>query len=1130
MKNRIITTSIREIKNSYKRFISLIVISLLGVSVFVGIKMSAPDMIKSLDVYYDNNDVYDIKIISTLGLTNKDIEALNNIDTVKKAYGSYSYDALIKNKEKELVLKVIGITEDVNKIEIINGRKPNNNEVVVEENFLKKEKLKIGDEITFLDSDVFKENKLTIVGTVKSPLYINNGTTSSRGTTKLAAGKIDYYVYINENNFDINYYTESYIIVDNTKDKITNEDEYKKTVKDCIKEINRIKQKQEEDRYYEIYNEAYEEIIKNENEGLEKFDSAKNELDNASYNLKKGKKELDSSNEKLKLAETTLNDTKKSLDAYKDELVKTKETLNIASEEITNAKNKLNEELKKYGLTEYGITTFIKGLEQETIPKEIIINGLSKEIENYDIFVNIINKIYESSNEENFINLIKEKITKEEFLENFKIDYLNYDDINLLISNINELGLKNIVYDYLKNDSVINNVLLKLYSDEESYIKIVIASEFYKLDSNKFYEVLTIINTVDKEEEKYNSGLNEYKKGLEEYNKAYTSYITYYNEYQNGLSNYNNGLVKYNNNLNLYNTKLEEYYNSKRLFELEIDLYKEELNKISKAKWYIYDRLDDVGYSNFINDGHSVTNLSNVFPTIFFIVAILISLISMSRMVEDDRMLIGTLKSLGFNNKHIRKKYILYSSLATILGGTLGSLIGFFILPIFVWNIYKIMYDIPVFSYYYDLTSIILGILIALICICGTTIITIRKVVKEKPSDLLRPKAPVVGKRILLEKISFIWKRISFSNKITIRNISRYKKRVLMTSISIMGCTGLMLAGFGIKDSIVQVPNKQYNEIFKFDEMVYLTGELSLDDINHMLDNEYVENFAPANMVATAKVSEYNINIFVPDSEESLYNVVNLKDVKTGKKLKLENNKIVISDKLAELANKKVGDKITITDINNNKHKLIISGISENYIGHYIFMNKETYEKNFEEFKTNIVYLNIDDIKNEEKLSRELLKNDNVISIVSSNVTINGTKETFKSLDSVVLILIVLSGSLSFVVLYNLSNINISERKREIATLKVLGFTNKEVDNYINKESIILTILGIILGLIFGILLTKVIMKTIEINLLRFIVNINLSSFIITSSLIMIFTIIVNIIIHFSLKKVDMIESLKSVE
>lgn len=1079
-KNRINTISVREIKYSFKRFLSLLVMSMLGVGVFVGIKMAAPDMLKSLDSYYDENNFYDIKIISTLGLTDDDIKALSDIDTVEKVYGSYSKDVLIKINGAESVIKVISLNENVNKIQILKGRMPlKNNEIVVEKTLLDHEKLKIGDKITLLDDNGFKNKKLTIVGIVKSPLYITNtSSTLNRGNTNLGTGKINYYTYIANNNFNLDYYTEIYITVKKAKSKTTNSSSYNELVNKTINNINKIKLDRQNNRYNEIYSLINDEITKNEVEGQSKINSAEKLLNDTNKQLINGKNILDNTKKELDSSLIKLNELKARLDNAKLALDNNKIKLDSVKLQMEEGKSKINEKLQSYNLTFDDINKFEDTINNIDISKDEIINLIPTDIPNYDEIIDIIDMLYELNLDDTLKDYIVNPDSMDDLINLIPMDTPNYDEIV----------------------ETINNIM-------------------------QFYNSVEKIKEVQKA---YDNGINLYNASLLEYNNGYNTYINYYNEYQNGLALYNNGLNKYNNNLNLYNSKLQEYYNSKRIFELEIMEAKKKLEEIPESTWYVYDRFDDNGYSNYIDDGNSVSNLSKVFPSIFFVVAVLISLISMSRMVEDDRINIGTLKSLGFKNRHIRKKYLLYSGIATILGGIIGSLLGFFLLPRYIWSIYKILFDVPKFKYDYNPINIIIGIAISFICICGTTLLTIRKVVKEKPSDLMRPKAPENGKRVILEKIPLIWNRIKFSNKITIRNLFRYRKRVFMTIVGILGCTALMLAGFGIRNSVVSIPNKQYNEIFNFDEMIYLTG----NDINtnEIFNNKHIVNRLDTKMDISMSSKDYDINLFVPENENDIKNVLNLKDVKTGKILKLYNNKVIITDKLAELENKKVGDKIKITNSDNKEYEFIISGICENYVGHYIFMNKETYEKNIGTYVTNIVYLNIDNLKNEDALSKTLMKDNNVISIISIASTINTVNNMLESLNSVVLILIFLSGALSFVVLYNLSYINISERKREIATLKVLGFTDKEVDNYITKETIILTLIGIILGLIFGIFLTNVIVDTVEIEMVRFLHNIKIFSFIITSIIVMLFTLLVNRIIHYALKKIDMIESLKSVE
>jgi putative ABC transport system permease protein len=548
---------------------------------------------------------------------------------------------------------------------------------------------------------------------------------------------------------------------------------------------------------------------------------------------------------------------------------------------------------------------------------------------------------------------------------------------------------------------------------------------------------------------------------------------------------------------------------------------------IKHPTWYIYDRKDEKTYSDYIDDANSIANLSKIFPVVFFAVAVLVSLISMNRMVEEDRQEIGTLKSLGFSNATIMTKYFIFSLIATSVGGILGSAIGLTCLPTIIFEIYKILFDVPNLVLSLNLKSTLLGFFITVICVCGTTIITAYKVLREKPSELMRPKAPKGGKRVFLENIKFIWNNIKFSQKVTIRNLFRYKKRVLVTVCGIAGCTALMLCGFGIRDAITDIAEKQFNYIFKFDGTVYMSG--INDNYEKIFDNESITSVSKTQRINT-KVDDVDSYIFVSENSEELSNLINMEDVETGKIVNLETGKVIITEKLSKLAGLNVGDKISIIDVKNKTYEYEISGIVNNYIGHYIYMDKETFEQSGEEYTPNVVYINIDETANQEELATKLLENDEVLSVIFKDSLIKSVDDMLGSLNNVVYILIILAAALSFVVLHNLSNININERKREIATLKVLGFYDKEVDDYITKENILLTIIGIAIGLVCGYFLTKAVIGTVEIETCRFIYNIKPISYIYSAIISGIFTLIVNFMTHFKLKKINMIDSLKSIE
>lgn len=817
MKNKILTNSFRTIKKSFSRFIPLFVMSFLGVFVFSGLQSVKPDMMTTLDNFLDEHNIYDLKVISTGGLTDDDVVALMGIEGIKDVEYSYSLDKIIQIEEDDLVINISSFPKSINSLKLIDGKFPSqNNEIIVENNFIKKTSYKIGDTINIEDKKL-KQKSYVIVGTIESGLYFNNDKLKQdRGTTTIGSGTISYYTYVLEDSFDQDYYNSIYITVDDAIHQLTASEDYNNSIEKIKNDINDIKSIQETARY----------------------------------------------------------------------------------------------------------------------------NSLCTEFKN--------------------------------------------------------------------NKNIVN----------------------------------------------------------------------------------------------------------------------EELQKIKMPTWYVYDRTNNQTYLDYVDDTKSVANLSKIFPIVFFAVAILVSLISMNRMVEEDRIEIGTLKSLGFSNKEIMLKYLMFSIIATLLGGLLGGILGILILPSLVFSIYGMLFHVPNFYVGLNLSKIVISLLLSVLCICGTTIFTVLKVVKEKPSDLMRPKAPKAGKKIVLERWNFFWKKISFSNKVTLRNLFRYKKRGIVTIIGIAGCSSLMLCGFGIRDAIVDIAKMQFRETFTYDAMVYVNDiQGKTSDI---FDNKYIDDIVEIQNI-NVKKDTTSANMFIVDKEEAT-KIVNLVD-KDGNQLKIESGKVIITDKFADLTNLKVGDTINVVDDNNESYSYEISGIAKNYLMHYIYIDKETFKEN-NEYSSNVIYLNLNNTTQvvEEELSKELMDKDEVLNVSFVQELLDNTNDMLTSLNKVVAIIIVLSATLAFVVLYNLSNININERKREISTLKVLGFHDKEVDNYITKENIIFTIFGILLGSFAGYFLTKTVIITVEIEKARFIHHISLNSYIYAGIITIIFTLIVNLVTHFNLKKIDMIASLKSVD
>ena len=819
MKTKLLKHIFMKIKDNYKRFLSLICMAFLGVGFYAGIQSSSPDMLKTLDNFYDENNVYDISVISNVGLTEDDLLKLSKIKNVELAINIQEKDTYLEIEENNYVVKLIEYNSQMNNVYIKEGRLPkNSNEVSVDNALLENNNLKLGDNIT-IDG-----KKYSIVGNVISPLYFS----AERPNSNLGSGKVDYYIYVYNGSLDLEAYSNIYITVKGAKKYLTNSDSYKKLINNVKKDIDLIKDKQQDIRYDELYSD----------------------------------------------------------------IIETSEM--------------------------YGIS----------------------------------------------------------------------------------------------------------------------------IDESKFI----------------------------------------------------------------------------------------------KPKWYIYDRLDNTSYKELINASDNLKKIGNIFPIIFFAISVLVSLISMMRMIEEDRVENGTLKSLGYNSFHITLKYVIYSLLATTIGSSVGAIFGSYIIPSVIWNIYKKIFFIPKFIYLLKSDYNALGLWICILCICGTSVIVCIKNLREVPANLMRPKAPKSGKKILLERINFIWKKLKFSDKITIRNIFRYKSRVITTILGIAGCTALILAGFGLKDSIKDVTDFQFNNIIKYDKMLMTNESINQIDIEkELLNDDKVENFTNVN-TQNIKVlfneEQQEVTMITPDDFNSISKSISLIDLKTNNIIdNISDNSCIISEKTAKLLDIDVGDKISLLDNDNNKYDIKVSYIIKNYINQYLYINKNTYNNLFKDYKINSILISLkDEDKNSKEFDKKYISNGYALTIVDNDDIKSSMNDMLGSIDSIVAILIIAAASLAFVVLYNLSNINISERKREIATLKVLGFYPSEVDKYINRETVLLTILGIGIGLLFGSYLSHFIISTCEPDYIMFDRHVYTLSYFYSLFITVIFTIIVTIVTHFNLKKINMVTSLKNVE
>ena len=799
IKKALLKDTFKEIKKSYKRFISILLMALLGVGFFAGLRASSPDMVDSIDTYYKKQNVYDIEVMSTLGLTDSDIEALSNIENVEHLYGTYSRDGLIKTNDKEIVSKILCV-DDVNQPVLVEGNMPENiDECVVEKSFLEETGKKIGDTIDIepektnetttketieetnetntsetiggtnettttegKETDYLKNTSLKIVGVVESPLYISR----ERGSTKLGTGVIDYYIYVNRENVNSDVYTEIYITLQNRDKYQTGSHKYEDYVEETKNKIEEIKEERENARYQELIDEANAEIAKAEEEFNTEKQNGEAELQEAENKINEGKAQIESGEAEINNNERTANQKFKSAET---------EIESAKTEVAKNALRLNNEKIEAE-----------KGFEEAETQKA----GLQSTLDNINNAIKITD------------NSIAEKQAQLETVE-------TEEEMTAIQQEIAQLQATNQVYETNKQS---------------------VQAGITEID-NQIASGRQELQNAEAQIDSARSQIQSQEATLEQTkNKTYTQIVNAKKELEASKQEIENAEAELETARAEFNTKIQEA-------EGKLIDAREKVSEIEKAEWYILDRQQNSGYSSYIQDTESIENLSIVFPIVFFAISALVSLTSMTRMVEEERQEIGTLKALGYNKFHIMLKYLIYSSLACIIGGVIGMNIGFQLLPRIIWDMYEMMYTLPEFivSFNHQYSSMGLGLIY--ICIVGATLYTILKEVKETPATLLRPKAPKYGKRVLLERVGFIWKRLKFSHKVTVRNIFRYKKRFLMTIIGIMGCTALILAGFGLKDSISSILPNQYEDICHYDMLVSLKTALTDEQRNTYIEN-----------------------------------------------------------------------------------------------------------------------------------------------------------------------------------------------------------------------------------------------------------------------------------------------------
>lgn len=1033
-------------------------------------------MKQTIDTYLDDTETMDIQVLSTLGITQEDVEALENIEGVEKVIPAYSQDVMIQTTDKEYVAKVQSI-EEVNKVEIVEGRMPENaNECVIDTEYLENENHKIGDTIFIDAEDCLNTQELTIVGTINSPLYL----TRTKGTSKLGAGTIHYIIYVPKEAFNLEVYTEAYIIAEQAKEISFFDKEYEEKIEHVKDEIEKISEERKDLRYEEVIGEANEKLQEAENTLAEEKQKAEEEIQNAEKELEDGRRELEE-------GEQELNQNEQNAER---EFQNAESLIEQAEAELTQKETELNQGkqaiIDQYGSIDNALTT----LQANQAQIEAGIQQLNQSKTEYE------GKIEET---EQLISSLQQQEQTPEIVEQIQQLQFALSGYTEAVTTIN-----NMITEQNTNLSAVKSGI--------EQIQVLLAGE-------------TQIAEGRQELENQKNELETTKR------QTWNQIAEARAEIETGKKEIEEGQKELEEGKKEADEKIAEA-------EKEIQNAKDEIAEIEEPEWYILDRDTNMGIASFKQDTDRIAKIGKVFPIVFFIVAALISLTSMTRMVEEQREKIGTLKALGYPKGKIALKYIIYAFSATVIGGIIGLVVGFYTIPRIIYDMYRMMYTTPELIMEFNLTYTFVGLGLAVACTCLATAYASYKELKEMPATLMRPKSPKLGKRVILEKIPFIWNKLKFTQKVTVRNIFRYKKRFLMTIIGIFGCTSMIIAGFGLRDSISSMIPSQYGKIFQYTMRTDMKeGEDASQFISTLAEKEEVLDSIAVNMQSieiTKGEKTEEPQLIIPKEVDRLSEFIKLKERNKDEIFLLEEDNIFITEKMAKLLDVKEGDEVILKDADNNEVRAKVSHVVENYLMHYVYMSPETYEKLFgKTVDYNVVLSKTVEFseEQEEEFAKDILDhNTNVSGVTFTSSTTTLYDDVMNNLSYVVGVLIVSAGLLAFVVLYNLSNVNISERIRELASIKVLGFYDGEVYRYVSRETIILTIIGILLGCLGGYLLNMYLIQTCELNETMFDTTVKLASYLYGIAITVFFTIIVNIFTYFALKKINMIEALKSVE
>lgn len=1202
-----------EIRKSRGRFISIFLIVALGVAFYSGIRASEPSMRISGDAYFDKEHLMDVKVMSTLGLTDEDVEAIEDVDGIELAEGSYSMDALCETDETEQVVHVMAMQDAFNDVQVSEGRLPEGEgECLIDEEFALLTGYGVGDTITLSSgnedalSDSLTTDRFEIVGVGNSPLYISFG----RGSSTIGNGEISGFLAVDRSSFCMDVYSEIYVRVDGAAEETAFTDGYTDLTDAAVDALEAIEDERCEARRDEIVGEAQEELDEAQatvDEESRTLEDAKQELadgkEQMARELADARKKLEDGEAQLAAARQQIADGEAQLAAGKEELADQQAVLDSGRAQYESGLAQLEQQAaqlesaetayqdqyaQQMPLIEQGKEEIAAG--KETIQakkdeiaanRELVQTALAPLTEASDTLAGIEARLAEirqaleegTAKFDELLNLPPEELTPEqaEFLAAWEgqaeclaaekagleqtkeavlggLQGAGIEDADALQAQIGELNASLAQIDAGEQELLAEEQTLlakeqELLAGEQALAdagqqiadgKAQIEAGRQTLAATKQQitagqaQIDAAWAMIAGQESQLASGKAELAAGEQ--------------ELASGWSDYEQGTADAAQEIGDAQAQIDDGERQLEDARAEIAEAQAEIDKIEHPKWYIQDRSAAMPeYDGYGDNADRMRAIGQVFPAVFFLVAALISLTAMTRMVEEQRIQIGTLKALGYSKLAIAGKYIAYALSATFGGSVVGVLFGEKVFPWIIIYAYKIMYQhIPDIIVPYHMSYAVQATLIAVLCILAATLFSCYHELAAVPAQLMRPPAPKQGQRILLERVKFIWNHLNFSWKSSIRNLVRYKKRFIMTVFGIGGCMGLMVVGFGLKDSIFVIPELQYGGIQNYDASVYFEAGLSGED-----KEEIAEDIAdePAvadellvrmqNLEVTAGNEELEVYLTVPADLDSVDKFLDFHSRTEPETYSLEEDRAILTEKAADVLGVSVGDTVTFEDDELGEKEVTIGAICENYMGHYLYLAPDYYDELFgKQASWNGVLFRVEEGREDrtESVGGQLLENDNVLNVTYTSSIEDQLDDMLRSLNLVIVVLIISAGMLAFIVLYNLNTINITERKRELATIKVLGFYDTEVAAYVYRENVLLTLIGALAGMALGWVLLQFVIVTVEVDDVMFGRVIHLTSYLYSFLFTLGFSMFVNWVMYFKLKKIDMVESLKSVE